>query len=100
MRGSFARSDRGDLDSPYTGGKVAAKKAAGAARTRNMKPFYTALAVIAIVGVGAIVYSQVRGGEPATQFVDMTQLAEGNALVDQAQGIAVGSADAPVQILV
>ena len=79
---------------------MATKKNRGAAATRNMKPFYIALAVIALLGIGAILYSQTSGGETATDLVDMTQLAEGTALVNEAQGITVGPDNAPVQVIV
>lgn len=66
-----------------------------------MKTFYGILAVIAVVGVAAIVYS-VRGGDGgmATEPIDLRQLADASALLDRAQGVTLGEDDAPVQILV
>lgn len=69
------------------------------APTRNMKPFYIALALIAVVGVGAIVYSM-RGGEMSTEPLDLSQIEDAATLIDRAQGISIGDADAPVQIIV
>ena len=69
---------------------MATKKTKGAATTRNMKPFYIALAAIAVVGIGAILYSR-SGGEATTEFVDMAQLAEGAALVEQVERVGRAS---------
>jgi protein-disulfide isomerase len=79
---------------------VATKKTKGATAPRNMKPFYLALGVIALLGIGAILYARNNSGEMATDLVDLTQLAEGDSLVDVAQGITIGEANAPVQIIV
>lgn len=80
-----------------------AKKNVRPAGASGMKPFYIALAVIAVVGVGAIVYAARGGGgggDMATQPVELSEIADGNQLLERAQGVAVGEATAPVQMLV
>ncbi|HUF49912.1 MAG TPA: DsbA family protein [Longimicrobiales bacterium] len=77
-----------------------ARKTSSAGNARNMKPFYTVLAAIAVLGIGAILYARMSGGEMATDLIDMTQVGEGNELVDQAEGVAIGEASAPVQVIV
>jgi protein-disulfide isomerase len=60
-----------------------------------LTPFYVIIAVIAVVGVGALLYQMRGGAEPARQpvpvAIDPVQLA-------RTQGIAAGSEDAPVVI--
>jgi protein-disulfide isomerase len=74
---------------------------AGAKKQQNMKTFYIVLAGIAVVGVGAIVYSMNRsGGTMATEPLDMSQVADADALLAQAQGIVIGEPDAPVKVIV
>jgi protein-disulfide isomerase len=64
-----------------------------------MKSFYLVLAVIAVVGVGAILYSMNRGGAMATEPLNLS-LASADSLLARAQAIEIGSEDAPVQMLV
>jgi protein-disulfide isomerase len=67
-----------------------------------MKPFYAVLAVIAVIGIGGIMYA-VRGSGTsgmATEPVDLGQLDDASSLLERAQGVTVGDADAPVQVLV
>jgi protein-disulfide isomerase len=67
-----------------------------------MTPFYAILAVVAVVGIGAIMYA-VRGGGTggmATEPLVLGDLDDPTALLERAQGVTVGEADAPVQILV
>ena len=74
---------------------------AGAKKQQNMKTFYIVLAVIAVVGVGAIVYSSMnRSGTMATEPLDMSQVADADALLAQAQGIVIGEPEAPVKMIV
>jgi protein-disulfide isomerase len=65
-------------------------------QTRSMQPFYIALGVIALVGIGFI-GSQVigGGGPPATAPV---QVAIDPAELSRVPGISIGSEDAPVVI--
>jgi protein-disulfide isomerase len=67
-----------------------------------MKPFYAVLAVIAVIGIGGIMYA-VRGGGAsgmATEPVDLGQLGDASSLLERARGVTVGEVDAPVHILV
>jgi protein-disulfide isomerase len=67
-----------------------------------MTPFYVVLALIAVIGVGAIVYATRSGsdGGMATEPIDLRQLGDASALLERAEGVTVGPPDAPVQILV
>jgi protein-disulfide isomerase len=79
---------------------LAANKKAPAGANR-MKPFYIALAVIALVGVAAIVYAaRSTGSAMATEPLDMRQVGDASTLLERAQGVSVGEENAPVQILV
>lgn len=73
------------------------------AKGPNLKPFYIALAVIALGGIGWIGYSIVSaggGGAPAVEPVELTGLDDPQVLLNAAKGIRAGQADAPVQVLV
>lgn len=76
------------------------KQAQAQARAKDTKRFYIILAVIAVVGLGAIVYSMNRGGGMATAPLDMAQIADAETLLATAQGITIGDANAPVQMIV
>jgi protein-disulfide isomerase len=66
-----------------------------------MTPFYGVLALIAVVGVVAIVLATRSGsGSMATEPLDLRQMNDASALLERAQGVTVGPDDAPVQILV
>lgn len=66
-------------------------------RRNPLAPFYGVLAVIALVGVGFLLYKTMnRGGTAATQPVDVTVT---QAELDRVPGIAMGRDDAPVTIL-
>jgi hypothetical protein len=65
-----------------------------------MKVFYVILAVVGVIGVGAIVYSMNSGGGMATAPLDMSQVADAETLLAQAQGIVIGDENAPVQMIV
>lgn len=73
---------------------------AGAKKQRNMKTFYIVLAVIGVVGVGAIVYSMNGSGTMATEPIDLSQVGNADALLAQAQGITIGDENAPVKMIV
>jgi protein-disulfide isomerase len=78
---------------------VARKKTPAGAR--NMKTFYGILALVAVVGVAAIVLAVRRGdGAMATEPIDLRQLGDATALLERAEGVTVGEEAAPVQILV
>jgi protein-disulfide isomerase len=67
-----------------------------------MTPFYAVLAIIAVVGIGAILYTA-RGGSAAgmaTAPLDLREMGDASVLLERAQGVSAGEADAPVQILV
>jgi protein-disulfide isomerase len=66
-----------------------------------MKPFYIALAVIAVLGAGAIVYAT-RGasGGMATEPLDLSQVDDASTLLERARGVSMGEENAPVQVLV
>lgn len=71
---------------------------AAAGGSGNMKLFYGVLALIAVVGVGAILFARSRGSDMATEPVDMSQIGEADELLRQARGVKLGQDDAPVQI--
>jgi protein-disulfide isomerase len=80
---------------------LAAKKKAPAGAS-GMKTFYVILAVVAVVGIGAIVYAA-RGGSSgamATEPVDMSEITDASQLMERARGETAGEPGAPVQMLV
>jgi protein-disulfide isomerase len=80
---------------------VAARRKRNAqAGAKNMKTFYMVLAVVAVVGIGAIVYSM-NGGSAgmATEPLNLN-MASADSLLNRAQGITLGAEDAPVQMFV
>jgi protein-disulfide isomerase len=80
---------------------VARKKQTAQTRKRDMKRFYGILAVIAVVGIGAIAYAMSRGGGGmATEPLDMSLITDAATLLERAQGVTVGDAAAPVKVLV
>jgi protein-disulfide isomerase len=80
---------------------LAGKKKASAAQTSGMKNFYILLAVVAVIGIGAIVYVARSGdADMATAPVDMAQIADATELMERARGVSVGEESAPVQMLV
>jgi protein-disulfide isomerase len=80
---------------------LAAKKRAPGGANR-MRTFYIVLAVIAVVGVAAIVYAaqSTRGSAMATEPLDLRQAGDASTLLERAQGVSAGEENAPVQILV
>ncbi|MGH7449033.1 MAG: DsbA family protein [Longimicrobiales bacterium] len=79
---------------------MAARKKQAQARAKNKKMFYTILALVAVVGLGAIVYSMSRSGGMVTQPLDMSRIANADTLLARAQGVTMGEAGAPVQMIV
>jgi protein-disulfide isomerase len=78
-----------------------AKNKAAPARANGMKTFYGVLALIAVVGVAAIVYTaRSGGGSMATEPLNLSDVADASTLLERARGESVGSETAPVQILV
>lgn len=66
-----------------------------AAAPGGMKPFYTALTVVAVAGLGAIGWMALRPRNPVSIPVDVTVLAADTAGF---RGYLLGNADAPVEI--
>lgn len=65
-----------------------------------MNAFYGVLAVVAILGIGAIFYAARSGdGAMATEPLEVSPERQ-RELVERAEGVSVGSADAPVQMIV
>jgi protein-disulfide isomerase len=66
----------------------------------NTKAFYGILAVVAILGIGAILFA-VRGGNAgmATEPLQVPPDQQ-RALVERAEGVSIGNPDAPVQMIV
>lgn len=65
----------------------------------GLKPFYIALAVIAVAGIGWIAYSAMGSGGAVTAPIDLGEL-EAAELTAQAQPVVHGEVDAPVQVTV
>lgn len=76
------------------------RRAPAGAQKNNMKVFYVVLAVVGVIGVGAIVYSMNSSGGMVTAPLDMSQVADAETLLAQAQGIVIGDENAPVQMIV
>jgi len=76
---------------------VAKKKPAS--NGANMNVFYGVLGLVAVVGIAGILYARSRSSM-ATEPLDMSQVANAETLVQQAQGISIGPEDAPIQMLV
>ena len=71
------------------------------ARGPNMKPFYIALAVIAVAGIAWIGYSLSGAGQTAALApVELAGMEDAQQLVNTARGVSIGEADAPVKVLV
>jgi protein-disulfide isomerase len=62
-------------------------------KTTSKTPFYAALGIIGLVGVGALAYVATRSGNAATT-VDPATIVAG-----EPQGYLLGKADAPVQVI-
>ncbi len=79
------------------------RKAAAAARGSTLKPFYWILAIVGLAGIGGIAWVTLGGsGQAAQEPVQLPDSAYANAqdLVRAAQGIKLGSDNAPIKILV
>ncbi|MGH7504056.1 MAG: DsbA family protein [Longimicrobiales bacterium] len=71
------------------------------AKGPNLKPFYTALVVVAAAGIGWIAYSYATGGgRAAVAPIELTGMDDPQALVSAARGVTAGQGDAPVQVLI
>jgi protein-disulfide isomerase len=67
----------------------------------NLKPFYTALVIVAVAGIVWIVYAYTTGGGAAVvDPIELTGMDDPQALVSAARGVTAGDSDAPVQVLV
>lgn len=67
----------------------------------NLKPFYTALVIVAVAGIAWIAYSYATGGgNTAIAPIELTGMDDPQALVSAARGVTAGDPDAPVQVLV
>jgi protein-disulfide isomerase len=76
------------------------QRKAPASANNSMKTFYIVLAVVAVVGIGAIVYSMNRSSAGmATAPVDLN-VANADSLLQTARGITIGEENAPVRVLV
>lgn len=76
------------------------KKQAAPAGFDNMKIFYGVLAIIAVVGIGSILYARSQSAGMATEPLDLSDVADGATLIQRAQPVSLGAEDAPVQVLV
>jgi protein-disulfide isomerase len=66
----------------------------------NMKAFWAIIAVVALLGAGAIAYAaRSSGGAMATEPLEISP-EDARALLDQARGVSLGEADAPAQMIV
>jgi protein-disulfide isomerase len=67
----------------------------------NLKAFYALLVLVALVGVGWIGWSVAnRGNAAATEPIVLTGMENVQTLLDQAQGVKAGNADAAAQVIV
>lgn len=66
----------------------------------NMKIFYGVLAVIAVVGIGSILYARGQSAGMATEPLDLSDVGDASALLQKAQPVPLGDEDAPVELLV
>lgn len=78
----------------------ASKRKNAPPRANNTKTFYIVLAVVAVVGVGAIVYSMNRGGTAMATEPLALNMASADSLLARAEGITIGEENAPVRVLV
>lgn len=77
-----------------------AKKKAAPASASTTKLFYGVLAVIAVVGIGSIVYASTRSAGMATEPLDMSQVTDAESLLQRAQPVHLGDENAPIQMFV
>lgn len=75
-----------------------AKKKNAPAGAQNMKTFYGILAVVAVLGIGAILYARSQSAGMATEPLNLSEIGDANELIRQARGVTLGQDDAPVQI--
>ncbi len=64
--------------------------------------FYWILGIVAVLGVGAIALATMRGGSGGmvTEPLDLGEIPDASALLERAQGVAVGPDSAPIKVLV
>lgn len=77
-----------------------AKKKAAPAGANTTKIFYGILALVAVVGIGGILFARTRAAGMATEPLELSQVSDPNALLQQAQGVSLGEPEAPIQLLV
>ena len=77
-------------------------KQKNSAKRGGPKMFYMILAAVAVLGIAAIAWSAMssRASAMATEPIDLSTVADAQSLLEKAQGVPVGSADAPVKLLV
>lgn len=83
--GRKARNRKSGRQAPESGGS-------------DMKKLYIGLAVAAVLGVAAVGYMNSGGGNMATAPVELPEMTDPE-LVEAAQGLVMGSADAPLTIV-
>lgn len=79
-----------------------AKKNRAAASTSRVKLFYILLGLVAVVGIGSLLYAVLggRAGGAAVEPVAVAGTEDPRVLIQKAQGVSVGPKDAPVQVVV
>lgn len=63
-----------------------------------MKVFYGILALVAVLGIGAILYARSQSAGMVTEPLDMSQIDNVDELMRRARGETLGQQNAPVQI--
>lgn len=76
------------------------KQKAAPAGADNMKMFYGALVIIAVVGIGAMLFARNQTAGMATEPIDLSEIEDAGTLLQRAQPVPLGEESAPVQILV
>lgn len=80
---------------------MAKKNRAQASKGPDLKVFYGLLALVGVVGIGWIGYSVAnQGGGAVVEPIELSGLGNPDSLLAQARGVVVGSAEAPVQVMV
>lgn len=77
------------------------QKKAGATKGTNLRAFYVVFAVVALAGIAALGYAVAgRGGQVATEPVELAGMQDMRALVETAKGVTIGESSAPVKLIV
>lgn len=72
-----------------------------ASKKGGLRPFYLALAVVAVVGIAALAYAvKAGGGEAVLEPIPVEGLDDPRTLVAKAEGMAVGDPSAPAKMLI